>query len=373
MLRTVSLFSGAGGMDYGFEKAGYNIVFASEIDSDSAETWRLNRPKNKSVMHEGDIAQQLNYLGKLNDVEALIGGPPCQGFSVAGKMSANDTRNKLVDTYLEAVKCVRPKVFLMENVAALANSRRWENVREGIIKKASEIGYAVSFRIYDASDYGVPEHRERMLLVGVKNVFGEPDAFHNEMAKRKEEPRDLRSVLRDVGEYGSEKNPATCKAKITVAKNPVIRGHAYSGMLVNGAGRPMNLSRPAPTLTASMGGNNTPIIDDMNLADEKRRHWFEELYSVLSSTESCECEVPAHIRRLSLREAAAIQTFPEGYIFSGAVCSQYRQIGNAVPCRLAELAAAALKTAYFADYEQLNDSDVKPYKPDTLFQTRGVA
>ena len=347
MLKTVSLFSGAGGMDYGFEQAGYQIVFANELNADSARTWRLNHLGQADVMHEGDLTEQLPLLSGLSDVDVVIGGPPCQGFSVAGKMDVKDPRSQLVFTYLHVVKLTRPRAFLMENVASLATSERWQSVRNDISKYASDIGYEISCRVYDAAEFGVPEHRRRMLLVGVQRGQGDPEVFHAQMLSKKERPEGLRKVLRGVGEYGSSDNPATCTAKITIAKRLVLRGHAYSGMLVNGAGRPIDLSRPSPTLTASMGGNNTPIIDDENLADSAKAHWFEELYEALVATGSYAGEIPSTVRRLSVNEAAAIQTFPSSYRFSGTTCSQYRQIGNAVPCRLAQLAAESLKAAYF--------------------------
>lgn len=372
MLKTVSLFSGAGGMDYGFEQAGFTIVFASELNADSAQTWRLNRSKNSDVMHEGDLAKQLSLLQELGDVDVVIGGPPCQGFSVAGKMDAEDPRSKLVFTYLRAVELIEPKAFLMENVAALATSARWESVRDRISEYANAIGYEISSCVYDAADFGVPEHRKRMLLVGVRKGLGGPEAFHSQMQSRKERPQGLRAVLRGVGVYGSSENPATCTAKITVAKNPVLRGHAYSGMLVNGAGRPMDLSRPSPTLTASMGGNNTPIIDDENLANGKKAHWFEELYEALATTGSFTGEIPSTVRRLSVNEAAAIQTFPRGYRFSGTACSQYRQIGNAVPCRLANLAASSLKAALFSADSRETAFQQASEVNDQMIQTRDV-
>lgn len=349
MLKTVSLFSGAGGMDLGFERAGYEIIFANELNPDGARTWLQNRPDNKGAMHVGDLVTYLDVLSNLKSVALVIGGPPCQGFSVAGKMDKEDPRSKLVFTYLDVVERVRPKVFLMENVSALATSSRWECVRLEIAKRSSDLGYEATFEVYDACDYGVPEHRRRMLLVGVQKGFGDPASFHVRMAESTREPKPLRDVLQGVGEYGSKDNPVTCTAKVTVAKRPVMRGHAYSGMLVNGAGRPLDLSRPSPTLTASMGGNNTPIIDENNLRDASSRHWFEVLYDSLSSEGCYDGVVPESIRRLTLSEAAAIQTFPRDYKFFGSSCSRYRQIGNAVPCHLSQVAAEALYDAYFSD------------------------
>lgn len=349
-IRTVSLFSGAGGLDIGFERAGFEIVYASELNCDSAATWCANREDKASAMHCGDINEQLEELSQLSDVDVIIGGPPCQGFSVAGKMDEGDPRNKLVDVFLEVVSLLRPSAFLMENVKALAISDRWREVRDSSISKACSLGYEVELDVYRASDYGVPENRERMFFVGHLPDVGDGRSFGAALRLRKEKPKPLRKVLQDVGAFGTDANPDTCTAKVVVAKKPVIRNSAFSGMLVNGAGRPVRLDGFSQTLTASMGGNNTPIVDENALKDSTQPNWFEDLRDLLlSKREASTIAVPEYVRRLTLAEAAAIQTFPSGYKFVGSKCSRYRQIGNAVPCRLGELAALAMRETFFSE------------------------
>lgn len=348
MLQAVSLFSGAGGLDIGFERCGVKTVYAVEKDADSARTWIANRPGSSSVMHNADIYDVKDDIIKLQNIDIVFGGPPCQGFSIAGKMDEKDSRNKLVQTFLDIVIALRPTVFVMENVKALATHKKWEPVRKMIFQKTEAAGYDISMNVYKASDYGVPENRERLLLVGVQSARGKAFDFHNRLVDSKERPCSLRETLLSVGEYGSEQNPQTSVAKITIAKNPVIRGHAYSGMLVNGSGRPLNLSGFSPTLTASMGGNNTPIIDQNALYSASKKNWFEILYEKISSgMTASEIEVPVYVRRLTTKEASAIQTFPKIYKFKGKNCSVYRQIGNAVPCRFAEIAACVLLNTFF--------------------------
>lgn len=353
MPKAVSLFSGAGGLDLGFENAGFSIVYACEKDRDSAATWKANRPQLKEVMHVGDIATQMADIAKLKDIDIVFGGPPCQGFSVAGKMNRDDPRNKLVGVFMEVVHLIKPKVFVLENVKSLATSTKWEDVRKSIGVVAKRLGYDLAFDVYKASDYGVPENRERLLLIGVKADLGQASRFQEELVRLREKPIGLREALLGVGEFGTESNPNTCNARITVAKRPVLRRSAYSGMLVNGAGRPVNLDENSQTLTASMGGNSTPIIDQRALGDSSKTNWFELLHDNMSadSSHASAVKVPTYIRRLTLKEAAAIQTFPKDYRFLGHRCSQYRQIGNAVPCRLAELAAMAVSRAYMNGVE----------------------
>lgn len=348
-MNAVSLFAGAGGLDVGFERAGFRTVFANEFDHDAAEAWRRNRPHQAGVIMEGDIHDCLGTLGRFRGADVVFGGPPCQGYSVAGKMDPDDPRSALVWRFLDAVRIVQPKVFVMENVAALGRLRRWQAVRDGIVGKGSTLGYGVSYAVHHASDYGVPENRDRVLFIGVRRDIGTPDAFGPALFAHRRRAPVVREILLSAGRYGTAENPQTCTAGITLAKHPVMRRSPYAGMLVNGAGRPVNLDGIAPTLPASMGGNRTPIVDEAALRDPSRPNWFatyhQRLMDGLASpmTEA----LPPTLRRLTLREAAAIQTFPEGYRFAGRKSKQYRQIGNAVPCLLAEAAARAVREAFF--------------------------
>ena len=158
----------------------------------------------------------------------------------------------------------------------------------------------------------------------------------------------VREVLLAAGQYGTAENPQTCTSNITLAKQPVMRKSPYAGMLVNGAGRPINLDGIAPTLPASMGGNKTPIIDEVALHDPSIPNWFVTYHQGLMTGQVSPTStiVPSSIRRLTIKEAAAIQTFPIGYRFAGKKTKQYKQIGNAVPCLFAEAVARAVRDAY---------------------------
>ncbi len=350
-LTAISLFSGAGGLDVGFERAGFETVFANEFDHDAAEAWRLNRPHTAHVMVEGDIHEHISKLTAFSDVDILFGGPPCQGFSVAGKMDPNDERSQLVWLFMDAVEKVRPKVFVMENVAALGLLDKWKSVREGIVERGQALGYNVSFRVHHTPDYGVPENRDRVIFIGVHETIGDTNLFYDKLDLFKDSPMTAREVILSAGKYGTKDNPQTCTANVTLANNPVMRRSPYAGMLVNGTGRPIDLNGIAPTLPASMGGNKTPIVDEVSLHDACVPNWFETYHTGLISgtMKPEETTVPASIRRLTIKECAAIQTFPVGYVFSGKKTKQYKQIGNAVPCRFAEAVAKAIKLAYIEE------------------------
>ena len=347
-MTAISLFSGAGGLDVGFEKAGFETVFANEFDHDAAEAWRANRPQFANVMVEGDIHDHIGELAKFKGVDVLFGGPPCQGFSVAGKMDPNDVRSQLVWIFMDAVEIVHPKVFVMENVAALGTLDKWKSVRDGIVERGQTLGYSVSYKVHHTPDYGVPENRDRIIVIGVSNEIGDTTRFYDKLSLFKSSPMTAREVILTAGEFGTNENPQTCTANVTLASRPVMRRSPYAGMLVNGAGRPIDLNGIAPTLPASMGGNKTPIVDEVSLHDAGIPNWFETYHAGLMSgtIKPGEMSVPATIRRLTIKECAAIQTFPVGYVFSGKKTKQYKQIGNAVPCKFAEAVAASVKVAY---------------------------
>lgn len=350
-LTAVSLFSGAGGLDVGFERAGFEVVSANEFDRDAAAAWRANRPEIAGVMAEGDV---LDHMGGLRafegGVDVVFGGPPCQGFSIAGKMDPDDPRSELVWAFMDVVSIVRPKAFLIENVAALGRMEKWRGVREKIASRAAELGYGISYRVHLATDFGVPERRERVMFVGVRADVGDAETVYSVLPRYRADPPRLRSVLRACGRYGSDANPRTCASRVTLAANPVMRRSPYAGMLVNGAGRPIDLDSAAPTLPVTMGGNKTPIVDQRSLEDPSAENWFAGYHRRLldGSTAPAAETVPPFVRRLTIAEAAAIQTFPPDYVFCGPASKRYRQIGNAVPCALAEAVAKAVRDAYLA-------------------------
>ena len=354
-MTSVSLFSGAGGLDIGFERAGFKCIWANEFDNDAATTWRINRSDDASAMHEGDISSLLYELESLcKSVDVLFGGPPCQSWSIAGKMDPNDPRGAMVFRFIDAVRIVQPKIFLMENVKNLAISKRFEQARTDIADGFHSAGYDIRYRVHSATDYGVPQRRERVFFIGVRRDFASSigmsggnvlDMIDEVMDARKNEPPLLRDVLKLCGRYGSDENPQTCTGVITLTKNPILRPTCYSGMLTNGCGHPINLDGYAPTLPASMGGNQTPYLDDDWLWNRATSDWFTGYRQRLidgTTTPLMEKIPTPRIRRLTLKEAAAIQTFPPDYKFSGAKSKRYRQIGNAVPRKLAEAAGRAI-------------------------------
>jgi DNA (cytosine-5)-methyltransferase 1 len=344
-MKAVSLFCGAGGMDIGFTKAGVSVVWANELDTDASKTYQTNNPDTR--LRQGDIRVIKDELRQYDEgvIDIVFGGPPCQGFSVAGKMDPKDERSKLIWEFFDVVKILKPRCFVMENVKALGELQRWGEIRERIIECGNELGYRCFLKVLNAADFGVPQKRERVFFVGFLEADCDVKELFAEEIKLQAKPRvALRDCLKKLPPAGSDGNPITCTAKISLAASPVMRKSPYAGMLFNGLGRPLDLDNQANTLPASMGGNKTPILDELLLENPSAENWVKMHHANLYAGGSIgkDAKVPSHIRRITTVEAAAIQTFPLGYEFVGEKSSIYRQIGNAVPC---DLAAAVAKAA----------------------------
>lgn len=326
-------------MDVGFQRAGFDIVWANELMPHAAATYAQNHADG--VMNCGDLNTLIEKLPK-EDIFCVFGGPPCQGFSVAGKMDLEDERSQLVYAFMDAVEQVLPPVFVMENVKALASLSKFAHVREELMRRAQKLGYEGKFHLLNAKDFGVPQARERVFFIGFKKASGMRfDAGYFE--RHKCAPPSVRDILIKIGPAGTPDNPLTCKAKITLAARPILRKSPYAGMMFNGLGRPMNIDGVSCTLPASMGGNKTPIVDEAHVFSNEPS-WIEWYHARLRNGEPPlgMNDAPSTLRRLTLREAAAMQTFPENYKFAGPTSSQYTQIGNAVPCQLAYAVAASV-------------------------------
>lgn len=338
-LTFVSTYSGCGGLDLGFCEAGFEPVWANDIDPDAVATYNsfsaLTSNGHRAVA--GDIRSQ--DIPRRGAAKLVVGGPPCQGFSVAGRMDPNDPRSKHVWDFMGVVRRIQPEAFVMENVKALAINRRWSDLRNALVREASNMGYETRLFLLDSSHFGVPQARERMFLMGVRGG--------NKVSIRpvtEDQPPSVRHALGMLPPFGQDGNDSICSAKITPAKKPVMRKSPFAGMLFNGQGRPLDLDRPALTLPASMGGNRTPIVDQYQI-DHGGESWVVGYHAHLAAGGEPVQEVPKRLRRITVEEAAALQTFPKEASWSGSQSAQYRQIGNAVPPRLAFHVAEAVKRA----------------------------
>jgi DNA (cytosine-5)-methyltransferase 1 len=245
---------------------------------------------------------------------------------------------------------VRPRAFICENVKAFAELSKWGEVRANLTARA-EKSYLVMMVVLNASEFGAPQNRDRMFLIGIDRARfpGRQADFEKliwtVLGERKARAPSVGEIIRKLGPAGSARNNRTCSAKITHASNPIMRKSPYAGMLFNGAGRPLPADGIAPTLPASMGGNKTPIVDEAEIF-EGEPSYVEAYHKTLTEGHAPRRgDAPRRLRRLTVDECLAIQTFPPDYILKGSKSAMYRQIGNAVPCRLAEAVAHAATAA----------------------------
>ena len=369
-LTAVSLFCGAGGMDVGFTRAGFQTLWAADKNSAACATY--NRYAQQTIALRRDLAKE--DFEKLRQQlactpDCVFGGPPCQGFSRVGRMSQTDARNDLVSVFLDAVEKLRPPCFVMENVKNLNNERRFRPLLAALVQRAEELGYSCAAEVVNCNDFDVPQARERLILVGFLRggrLRHPSKYFFQVLSRHRKRAQTSGEVLRALGRAGSETNPLGSKAKIVVTKNPVLRQSPYAGMLFNGKGRPIDPNKPCPTLPASMGGNHTPIIDE-NQFFGGEEGWVVGFHQDLLKEQQDKGHkkerpsVPGYLRRLTVAEAARLHTFPPNYPFGKAA---YKQIGNAVPCNFAFALACAAK-------ETLNaDGSASP--PPGILQTFGL-
>ncbi len=311
----IDLFSGAGGLSLGLENAGFENLFAVEIDSDAAATYR-NTFSGANV-HEGDI-RAVNFK-PWRGVDVVAGGPPCQPFSIGGLRRAWDDERDLLPEFVRVVLEVRPKAFILENVPGLISFGAY--LSEVLAPLADSYNVSGPY-IVNAADYGVPQSRRRMIVVGsIDGVpFGLPEPDSDSTP----------SGLVLTGKPLGEANPS----KIVFAKRPDLRPNPYHGQLFNGGGRPIETTKPAPTILASAGGNKTHFLDLENQVPAYHAY-------LVRGGQPRTGDLPG-ARRITVAESAALQSFPRHVAFAGPRSSQYRQVGNAVAPKLAEAIGLAV-------------------------------
>lgn len=322
-LKTVDIFCGAGGLSAGLGEAGWSTERAVEYDCAASVTYGFNFPEVD--LRTQDI-RDVSFLD-LEGIDLVAGGPPCQPFSVAGNQRAAADPRDCVPEFVRAVREARPRAFMLENVPGLASARHRMYFHR-ILRQLEDLGHSVTWGIVDAADYGAPQHRRRLIVVGFRDgAFEFPSPTHGASggAAYVTAGEALRGCPSD--------SPNT--AQVTYARNPIMRPSPYAGMLVNGGGRPVNMRQPSQTIPASAGGNRTHILDPEGVLVEYHAY-------LLAGGVAREGRVHG-VRRLTVRESARIQSFPDAFEFLGTQSSRYRQVGNAVPPVLAKAFGQALR------------------------------
>lgn len=337
-MNIIAFFAGAGGLDLGFKKAGFEITWANEFDSKIWETYEKN---HKNTILERKDLRKLS-IEDIPKASGIIGGPPCQSWSEAGAMKGiEDHRGKLFFEYIDIISKKNPLFFLAENVSGMLSKRHNDAVNNILynFENAGEIGYNVKYELLNASDFGIPQDRKRVFFVGYRKdleiAFDFKKFIKENKAMKKKTLKDAIYELKDNAVRALENNKTNPSCNIP--------NHEY----MNGGFSTIFMSRnrvrswDEQSFTIQAGGRHAPIhprAPKMLFVEKNKRIFVpgkENLY-----------------RRLSVRECARIQTFPDDFIFYyDNIADGYKMVGNAVPVELSYLLAKAIKK----DLENFNE------------------
>lgn len=390
----VSLFAGAGGMDLGFINAGYEIVWANDFEKDAVDTYRENIGDHIIL---GDISK-IDSSEIPDNPDVVIGGFPCQGFSIANtKRNMEDKRNFLYREMLRVIRDKKPRVFVAENVKGLLSMEKGK-VLQMIINDFKELGYNIDYRVLNAADYGVPQRRERVFIIGSLSKFDDiyPQKTHGDnisifdhdlTLKKPVTVSDTISYLQDVplsdfpielenetvynhqaatnvhDKFFGRKYPVNqadvcdylrehrIKKGISVKKIDEIFGYKHTaGHWFRKDNSSGSIPKPKDWLRLKEILEFDETFDEQVLTFVEKEIVYEQSLRITNwdtPSDTITATSPEiHInkeRRLSARECAKIQTFPDDFIFKGSLNSMYRQIGNAVPTLLSEKIALNIK------------------------------
>lgn len=369
-MRIIDLFAGCGGMSLGFEMAGYNVVLAVEKDENAVNTYKSNR-ENANVLMD-DITQVLNLeeLG-IDGVDGIIGGPPCQGFSLCGNRDNKDPRNSLFREYVRFVKYYKPKFFVMENVKGILTMKTdsKENVKDIILKEFKDIGYNVDIHILNAAEFGVPQKRERVFFIGIRNdieynkdkIKPKGYLFGEEQITIEEAISDLPDIEAKQGKDGMEypQKELTAYQKWARGNEKVVDNHIamnHTPRLVERfkqIGFGQSVSDVSEEYSQRKRGD-AKKISGKSFKQNNYRPYPDRPAPTIPANFQSNFVHPFKNRNFTAREGARLQSFPDSYKFKGSRTkmswekglSQYNQIGNAVPPLLAKGIAETIKN-YF--------------------------
>lgn len=339
-MNAIDLFCGCGGLSYGFECSGVNILLGIDNDEMALKVFERNHKNAKSIC--GDITE-INYsdikkvIGN-QKIDLIIGGPPCQGMSLSGPRKFDDPRNKLYLSYIRLVEEIKPKAFVIENVPGLVSLFKGQ-IKENILYRLTALGYKVDYRILCAADYGVPQNRKRVVFVGLRDKFFDFDSIvKKDIVTCEMALSDLPPLIDVLGEDPNEYELASQNhyQKLMRERSNVVRNHVAAAhsekvksiiALVPDGGNYKDLPTEFKSTrnfhvawTRFRSDKPAPTIDTGH------RHHFHYKYN----------RVP------TVRECARLQSFPDDFIFMGNKTQQFRQVGNAVPPLMAQAIAEAL-------------------------------
>lgn len=334
----IDLFSGCGGLSLGFEMAGFESILAVDNWQDALDTYSYNRKNSKTLC--ADLATldpaELKKEKGINEVDVIIGGPPCQGFSVAGKRIIDDIRNTLYKSFVRFVEVFQPNAFVMENVPNILSIGEGV-VRESILKDFTSLGYTVEYKVLMASDYGVPQNRKRAIFVGFKNGthFEFPEKFKTAPVTSYEALSDLtESSIAEGADY-----PLPPMSEFQRAIRKGSKGVFNHEITIH--------NEKTKTIIAMVpdGGNYKNLPKELWSTRKVHIAWTRLNSQKPSFTIDCGHNHHFHYsfnRVPTVRESARLQSFPDKFVFLGNKGSQLKQVGNAVPPLLSKEIASKI-------------------------------
>ena len=357
--KVVSLFSGGGGLDLGFIDAGYDIIWAIDNDANAVATYKKN-------IGNHIVCADINAIdiSSIPNADIVIGGPPCQSFSLAGKINTEDERGQLVWTYIEIIKQLHPKAFVFENVTGLlsAKNSQGEKIIDLLEKAFNEIGYDIEMKTINTDDYGIPQRRKRVLIVGLSNgkKFKFPQQTHNSTGEGMKKYVSVEDALGDLPHSIDDENAII--SYDTHPKNDyqrIIRKNNLVGVTEHFTPRMSELDKYIIN-HVKPGGNYMDVPSDVNSKRIKRLQkegghttcYGRMLPSAPSYTINTYFNRPnvgcnihySENRLITVREALRLQSFPDSYVVvSKSKQGRNRIVGNAVPPMLSKIIAEELK------------------------------
>lgn len=341
--RVLDLFSGAGGFSCGLEMVkGFSTEVAIDFDSKAINTFQKNFPDTTCIcgnICDEKIKEKIISAAKQRNVNMIIGGPPCQGFSLKGKnLGIKDPRNFLFMEYVNLVSRLKPEIFIIENVKNLINSEHGFFIKQ-IYEEFEKLGYKLNHGILNAYDFGVPQSRERAIIIGTlkKNVITLPNEFSNYKTTVRDAISDLSYLESGEGEEVSEyKNSPKTEYQLLLRKNS---SKLYNHKATKHSKVALDKLKLIPpegdksSMPRELYGNQQFMTTWSRLVWDKPSPTIDTRFDTPSNGRNSH---PYLNRSITPREAARIQSFPDNFVFYGNKCSICKQIGNAVPPLLAK-------------------------------------
>lgn len=334
----IDLFCGAGGMSYGFEMAGFRPVLAIDNWQDALDTYIYNNPRVTTLCADLSVIDVRKVASdfRIKEVDLIIGGPPCQGFSVAGKRIVEDIRNKLYKSFVSFVEFFSPEMFVMENVPNILSIGEGM-VREAILADFRSLGYNVKYKVLTASDYGVPQNRRRAIFVGAKNGdFEFPVPSVKNKVTVSQALSDLPECSVNNGSEYEKPEQSTYQKWARSRSNGI-----YNHEITEHNERTQHIISLVPD-----GGNYRDLPEEYRNTRKVHIAWTRLNSQKPSITIDTGHRHHFHYcfnRIPTVRECARLQSFPDNYVFLKSRTSQYKQVGNAVPPLMAAAIAEEIK------------------------------